>query len=51
MICNNCKSAGNASKRAKTKHNDRESADLKSMAKALHAKCQYPDCYCQHWIK
>lgn len=40
MICKNCGDAGDASK-----------AGNKSVSEMLHAKCSYPDCYCQHWVK
>ena len=34
MICTNCKSAADVKNKAVTE--------------MLHAKCCYPDCYCQH---
>ncbi len=51
MICNNCKTGADVYKRALTEHDDRKKKDELSRSKVLHAKCQYPDCYCQHWIK
>ncbi len=36
MICKNCK--------------DGADALSKAVSEMLHAKCNYPDCYCQHKV-
>ena len=51
MICNNCKRAADVSIGIENTTDERSKLDYKNMVKALHAKCQYPDCYCQHRSK
>lgn len=52
MICGKCQSAGNWNAAAVSIPDDRadDREGYHSLAKRLHAECEFPDCSCQHKV-